>query len=98
MQTIMNARVARPVAVALLVLALGAGCASETKTVRRETTQYPTTSTENPPRPVAEQQTIETTTETKKEPDGVITSGVKLVGSVVAFPFRVIGAAFGALF
>ncbi len=93
-------QVARAAAAALLVVTLGAGCASETKTVKSETTQYPTATAnaENAPTPVIQQQTTQTTTEVKKEPDGVVSSGAKFVGSVIAFPFRVIGSAVGALF
>lgn len=98
MRAIMNAKAARFAATALLVLSLGAGRASETKTVKRETVQYPAASAEGTSGPVVEQQTTGTTTETTKESGGVISTGVNFIGEVIAFPFRLIGAAFSALF
>jgi hypothetical protein len=98
MRAILKARAGCIGAVLLLMFSLVAGCASETKTVKRETVQYPIASSQDAPGPVVERQTTETTTETKREPHGVISSGVHFVGEVIAFPFRLIGAAFSALF
>lgn len=102
MRAISNARAVHFAATALLVLSLGVGCASETKTVKRETIRYPSVSEQsasgqNTSGPVVEQRTTETT-ETKKESGGVISSGVNFIGEVIAFPFRLIDVAFGALF
>jgi len=98
MRAILRAKATHLAVTALLVLGLGAGCASETKTVKRETVQQPVASTEGQPGPMAEQQTTEKTTETKQDSGGVISSGVNFIGEVIAFPFRVIGAAFSAIF
>jgi hypothetical protein len=42
--------------------------------------------------------TVTTTTTSKERPDGVIGSAFHLVGTVIAFPFRVVGGALDALF
>ena len=108
MRAIMNEKVVRFSVMALLVLSLGAACASETTTVKRETVQYSVPSVEGTqekdaqekgtPGPVVEKQTTETTTETRQESDGVLSSGINFIGNVIAFPFRVIGAVLGLLF
>jgi hypothetical protein len=104
MGTMTKAKVGGFTLAAVLLLTLAAGCASETKTVKTETTQTPvatTVYTPAGPAPAVEQrttQTTTTTTETKQESGGVLSSGVNFVGEVIAFPFRVIGAAFSALF
>jgi hypothetical protein len=98
MQPIMSARLTRFAAAGLLVLTLGTACANETKTVKQETFQYPAASGENTATPAVERQTTETTTETKKESGGVISSGVNFFGRVISFPFQVFGVAFGELY
>ncbi len=94
----MNARVACRLGAVLLVLSLGSGCASETKTVTRETTQYPAASAQESSAPIVERQTTETTTETGKGSGGVLSTTVDFMGEVIAFPFRLVGAVASALF
>ncbi len=80
------------IAIALLVSAIGvfAGCASEqTKTVRTTTTAT------DPAQPQANTTTTETTT--FKEPDNVLGATAHAVGTVILFPFRLIGDAFGLI-
>jgi len=80
------------IAIALLASALGvcAGCASEQiKTVRTTTTAT------GPAQPQANTTTTETTT--SNEPDSVLGATAHAVGTVILFPFRLIGDAFGLI-
>lgn len=76
------------------------GCASSSE---RESTVRTTTTESMEPRPgttVSETQT-ETNTEVNNETHeshGILSSFVHFVGAVIAFPFKVIGGAIGAIF
>jgi len=71
------------------------GCATHQETT--QTTQTTTTPTYNddssPP-----SQTTTTTTTTSDEPDSVVGSVFHAIGTVILFPFRLIGDALGLIF
>jgi hypothetical protein len=78
--------------VCVLVLTLGAaGCSTQTKTVTAETRQYPDES-------AVENRTETTTTETRAESGGVLSSTVDVVGEVLALPFRAVGGLLRGIF
>ncbi len=82
---------------ACALLAATAGCSAQSKTVKRETVEYPAsearvTSSE----PVVVERTTETHEE--KSDEGVLSTTIDLVGTVLAFPFRVVGALIRAIF
>ena len=79
--------------IAFFLLSVGAGCASQTKTVRTETTSYPTAAP-----PVAERETTVTTTSSPGSSGGVLSSTVDVVGEVLALPFRAVGSVLSAVF
>ena len=81
------------VAMALIVSALAVfqGCASEqTETVRRTTT----TSDSAAPPPTT---TTTTETTTSRQPDSVLGATAHAVGTVILFPFRLVGDALGLI-
>lgn len=97
----------RRVAPALLIwIAMGCASTVETTTVRTETrreiARETPTATAPSDAPVTKQTeeitTTTTTTEKEKESDGILSNVFRTIGSIIAFPFRVIGAALGALF
>ena len=69
------------------------GCASNTKTVRTETTRYPSTEPT-----IVEKETTVTTTETEGSSGGVISGTVNVFGEVLALPFRAVGGLISAVF
>ena len=75
----------------LLVLTLGAGCSTQTRTVTTETRHYPADA-------VVENRTETTTTETRGESSGVLSSTVDVVGEVLSLPFRAVGGLLRAIF
>ena len=75
----------------LLVLSLGAGCSTQTRTVTSETRQYPTET-------AVESRTETTTTETRGESGGVLSSTVDVVGDVLSLPFRAVGGLLRGIF
>ena len=75
----------------LLVLGMGAGCSSQTKTVTTETR-------ENQTGGVVENKTETTTTESRDDSGGVLSSTVDVIGDVLAFPFRAVGGLFKGIF
>lgn len=75
----------------VLVLSLGAGCSTQTKTVSTETRQYPAEA-------AVENRTETTTTETRGESSGVLSSTVDVVGEVLALPFRAVGGLLRGIF
>lgn len=82
-----------PMRAALLSLALlfNPGCSTHQETVSTtERTDYPSGTTV--------QQTETSTTNTKQESGGVLSSTVDVVGEVIALPFRAVGALFRAIF
>lgn len=78
--------------VCLLVFS-NVGCASNTKTVRTETTQYPTAAPT-----VVEKETTITTTETEGSSGGVVSGTVNILGEVIALPFRAVGGLISVIF
>ncbi len=82
----------------LLALSIGAGCSSQTKTVRTETTQYPTETLQNPTEPAAVNRQTTTTTETRRESGGLVSGTVHAVGQVIALPFRIVGGVIETIF
>ena len=73
-----------------LGVVLFVGCATQSRTVRTETTYEPVPhSTTAEAR--ARTTTTETHTETQQESGGVLSGTVDLVGKTIALPFRVVG-------
>jgi hypothetical protein len=74
------------------------GCASETRTTTTTTTREPA----DPDSPVdSRPQVSHTSTTVEKSDDpcgGVLSCTVDFVGDVIAFPFRLVGAVFRAIF
>lgn len=94
---------------ALLMMWIAMGCASTVKTTTVRTETHRAIAPETPaaaapsdapaPRQTEEiTTTTTTTTEKEKESDGILTNAFRTIGSIIAFPFRVVGAALGALF
>ena len=79
------------IVVCFLVLGLGAGCSTQTKTVSTETREYPSNAT-------VENRTETTTTETPGESGGVLSSTVDVVGDVLSLPFRAVGGLLQGIF
>lgn len=71
----------------------GVGCASNTKTVRTDTTHYPAAAPT-----VVEKETTITTTETEGSSGGVVSGTVNVLGEVIALPFRAVGGLLSAIF
>jgi hypothetical protein len=90
-------------AIGLLISAVGVfpGCASQqTETVRSTTTaSAPAQAQATADTPAPPQATTTTTTDTTKtqEPDSVLGATAHAVGTVILFPFRLIGDAVGLL-
>lgn len=79
--------------VALLLVIGGSGCAtSDTKTVRTETTAYPTGET------TVQKQTTVTTTPAPESSGGVLSGTVNVIGEIIALPFRAVGGLVSAIF
>lgn len=91
-----------------LVMWIAMGCASTVKTTTVRTETHREIAREAPadaapsdapaPQQTEEVTTTTTTTEKEKESGGILSNALRTVGSIIAFPFRVIGAALGALF
>jgi len=79
------------ITVCLLLLSLSTGCSTQTKTVGSETRQHPADA-------VVESHTETTTTETRGESGGVLSSTVDVVGEVLALPFRAVGGLLRGIF
>ena len=78
----------RLLAIAIL-LGVGSGCATQTRTVTSETRDAPSNT-------VVETKTE--TTETRSESGGVLSSTVDVVGEVLSLPFRAVGALIRGIF
>jgi hypothetical protein len=72
----------------VVALTTGFGCSTHSRTVTTETREYP---------PSVERRT-ETTTESRSESGGVLSSTVDVVGEVVALPFRAVGGLIRGIF
>lgn len=83
--------VSRVVVAGALALGLAAGCANQTRTVKTErTVQSPAeTAQRSPERLVVVEKS--TTTETRHEPSGVLSTMIHVVGHILALPFHLIG-------
>lgn len=79
--------------VGCLLVFSGVGCTSSTKTVRTDTTHYPTTAPT-----VVEKETTVTTTEPAGSSGGVVSGTVNVLGEVIALPFRAVGGLLSAIF
>jgi outer membrane lipoprotein SlyB len=82
----------------ILILALSTalaitGCATQQETTQTTYTTTPAYADDSTPPP----QTTTTTTTTTDEPDSVVGSVFHAVGTVILFPFRLIGDALGLL-
>lgn len=75
----------------VLVLGLGAGCSTQTKTITTETRQSPVEA-------AVESRTETTTTESRGESGGVLSSTVDVVGEVLSLPFRAVGGLLRGIF
>jgi hypothetical protein len=74
-------------------ITLGAGCATNAKTVETERTLY------RPGEPVeVERQTTVKTTETEDGSGGVLSGTVNVVGETLALPFRAVGGLIRVIF
>ena len=74
-----------------LILFLMGGCSTQTRTVTSETRQYPTET-------AVESRSETTTTETRGESGGVLSSTVDVVGDVLSLPFRAVGGLLRGIF
>ena len=66
-----------------VMLMIGVGCSTHSRTVTTETREYPSDRSVD--------RRTETTTETRGESGGVLSSTVDVVGEVIALPFRAVG-------
>ena len=81
----------RKIAISILmivVLTTGVGCSTHSRTVTTETRDYP----------AGVDRTTETTTETRSESGGVLSSTVDVVGEAIALPFRAVGGLIRGIF
>ena len=93
------------VACAIALITAPMGCASDSRRVTREDTVR-TTSPENSAEAegeshdgqVVEHHTTVTDEEQKDHGGGVISTTVAFIGEVIAFPFRLVGSVFRAIF
>jgi hypothetical protein len=72
-----------------------AGCATQTRTVRTETTYEPT------PGEARAEATTRTTTETNtstEQEGGIVSGAVDIVGKTIALPFRAVGGLVDLIF
>jgi hypothetical protein len=79
----------------ILTLGIGAACSTQTKTVSTETREYPANEASNS---VVEKKTETTTTESRDDSSGVLSSTVDVVGEVLSWPFRAVGGLFRGIF
>lgn len=76
-----------------LFVVVCAGCASNSKTVRTETSTY------RPGEPtVMERETTVKTTETQEGSGGILSGTVNVIGEVLALPFRAAGGLIRVIF
>jgi hypothetical protein len=85
------------------VVALGPGCATQSATTKSETiATYPESGAveaeQSPGQSVVVEKETTTTTETKDEPQGVLSTTVNVVGEIIALPFRIVGGLIRAIF
>lgn len=78
----------------LLLIAPALGCSTTTRTETRTTTSSAAPTDDHE---VVREQTTTTTTE-DDSCHGVLSCTVDFAGDVIAFPFRLVGAVFGAIF
>ena len=85
------------------VVALGTGCATQRAITKSEMiTTHPQSGdvgAEQPPgQSVVVEKETTTTTETREDPQGVLSTTVNVVGEVIALPFRIVGGLLRAIF
>ncbi len=87
----LNATKILPIVTALVLFL---GCATQTRTVRTETTYEPA------PAAYSAQSTRQTTTEThtQQESGGILSGAVDVVGKTIALPFRAVGGLVDLIF
>ncbi len=94
-------RVSRVALAGLVAVSVAWGCARQTKTVRTEATvRYPVDTTQRTTEDVVvEKQTITTTTSVpSRQPRGVLSTAIHVVGEIFALPFRLIGGLIRLIF
>jgi|LQYC01.1.fsa_nt_gi hypothetical protein len=79
------------------------GCATQSATTKSETiTTYPESDIVGTEQLTGQSVVVEkkttTTTETKDEPQGVLSTTVNIVGEAIALPFRIVGGLIRAIF
>jgi len=84
-------KTARSIFLIIFALTMATGCSTQTKSVSTETREYPSNE-------VVEKKTESTTTETRGESSGVLSSTVDVVGEVVSWPFRAVGGLLRGIF
>ena len=84
-------RINHLIVVGFLVFGLGTGCSTQTRTVTTETREYPSNGS-------VENRTETTSTETRGESGGVLSSTVDVVGEVLSLPFRAVGGLLRGIF
>lgn len=84
----------------LVTCSLAPGCASNSKTVRTETVEYPagTSPSDGEARVVERQTTTETKSDSSSGGGGILSGTVNLVGEIIALPFRLVGGLIRLIF
>ena len=80
---------------AMLAILIGAGALGCAETTRVETTTRTATAPDGTPVVVQERSVTETDVDSC---NGVLSCTVDFAGTVIAFPFKLVGALFGAIF
>jgi hypothetical protein len=88
--------ITRPLLVAFFLVTFAIGCASNSQTVKTETSRYPATSDAT----VVEERTVTTTEEEGDvgSSGGILSGTVNLVGEIIALPFRLVGGLLRIIF
>lgn len=84
-------RINHLIVVGFLGFGLATGCSTQTRTVTTETREYPSNAS-------VENRTETTSTETRGESGGVLSSTVDVVGEVLSLPFRAVGGLLRGIF
>lgn len=80
------------ISIFVFAIGVGAGCSTHRESVTTETRQYPADNA------VVEKRTETTTTESRGESSGVLSSTVDVVGEVLSLPFRAVGGLLRGIF
>ena len=84
--------------VLILALFVCAAPIAQSCSTQEGTTTVQTTAADPASGPVTTGQTTTTTTTTDNEPDSVLGATFHAIGTIIAFPFRLIGDALGLIF